>query len=64
MVKDDVVLLAPAERAKVIEVIVVKKMPGNGFCDHICRAINELGRQEKTERGEFGKLIKHGLADL
>ncbi len=47
MIEDDVVLLAPAEGAEVIEIIVVEKMFSGPFGGNIGRAVDELCGQEK-----------------
>ena len=53
MVENDVVLFAPAKRADVVHVLVVKESFSNGFGNGISGPIYELGRQEKAERREF-----------
>ncbi len=53
MVKDDVVLLAPAEARQMIEIIVVEKFSGERLCTFIERFVNQFRGEKNAERREF-----------
>ncbi len=56
MIEDDVVLLAPAEGAEVIQIVVVEKLVGDRFGCDVSRAIDELCGQKKRQASEALKV--------
>ena len=64
VIEDDVVLLTPAERSDVIQIIVVKKFTRDRFRRHVRRPVDELRCEEQTQSRELRELVQHRLADL
>ena len=49
VVKDYIVLLAPAKTAEVIEVFIVKELIGDRFRNRVQRSLDKFGRKKNAQ---------------